>query len=517
MANLESTCGSSWALRELVFGIPWDIVTLDLPCMTRFTEVSVSPAEPLCDWATELALKLYVVSSMLFAVLDPRSHAHSRALTTHQFLWLVLLALLLSPQTILESTEICRLAFETLIVGELKHRVGLQVIVEIFRFQLFVFVDAFELGTLQGFPLDLFLKFPMMLWKFIVNQWALFCLNVSLALWAFKVVENNTWSRPLALESGQETVLMEDVTALKQDWRSVVKSFNLADCAVVIACLSQSECFVLFDTVFIKAREALGLSADSIAIVSASKDLVTRMGHEVHAVGRAAHLSESRFHRWWRLCQLGGAETALLSLLEVFVLLASLSWVIRLGTTLGVSAEVLIALVASQSIPSHEFSYLLADWVSINIFLIHVYLSLNHLHYVPTAASNQTVSRCNKLVGDQFLQVLILIFIHEFLDFKVLHRIPAVCLRALNLLSLLCRGEGKFLKAQRMNQVKAVCALEALLLSWLLIKMCEVLLALDACIVLLLFRKHSHIGFRVYSALAAMWLYISFVALFIFL
>ena len=47
--------------------------------------------------------------------------------------------------------------------------------------------------------------------------------------------------------------------------------------------------------------------------------------------------------------------------------------------------------------------------------------------------------------------------------------------------------------------------------------MCEVLLALDACIVLLLFRKHSHIGFRVYSALAAMWLYISFVALFIFL
>lgn len=138
---------------------------------------------------------------------------------------------------------------------------------------------------------------------------------------------------------------------------------------------------------------------------------------------------------------------------------------IRLGTTLGVSAEVLIALVASQSIPSHEFSYLLADWVSIKIFLIHVYLSLNHLHYVPTAASNQTVSRCNKLVGDQFLQVLILIFIHEFLDFKVLHRIPAVCLRALNLLSLLCRGEGKFLKAQRMNQVKAVCALEALLLS----------------------------------------------------
>ena len=138
---------------------------------------------------------------------------------------------------------------------------------------------------------------------------------------------------------------------------------------------------------------------------------------------------------------------------------------IRLGTTLGVSAEVLIALVASQSIPSHEFSYLLADWVSINIFLIHVYLSLNHLHYVPTAASNQTVSRCNKLVGDQFLQVLILIFIHELLDLKVLHRIPAVCLRALNLLSLLCRGEGKFLKAQRMNQVKAVCALEALLLS----------------------------------------------------
>lgn len=100
---------------------------------------------------------------MLFAVLNPRSHAHSRALTTHQFLWLVLLALLLSPQTILESTEICRLAFETLVVCKLKHRVGLQVIVEIFRFQLFVFVDAFELRTLQGFPLDLFLKFPMML------------------------------------------------------------------------------------------------------------------------------------------------------------------------------------------------------------------------------------------------------------------------------------------------------------------------------------------------------------------
>ena len=81
---------------------------------------------------------------MLFAVLYPSTNANCRAFAAHQFLRFVLLAFLLSPQAILESSEIGCLAFEALIVGELEHRIHLQVIVEILRFELFVFVNAFE-------------------------------------------------------------------------------------------------------------------------------------------------------------------------------------------------------------------------------------------------------------------------------------------------------------------------------------------------------------------------------------
>ena len=59
------------------------IVPVDLALVTWFTEMGVSPAEPLRDGAAEFALELDEVCTVLRAVLYSRPDTHRRTLTTN--------------------------------------------------------------------------------------------------------------------------------------------------------------------------------------------------------------------------------------------------------------------------------------------------------------------------------------------------------------------------------------------------------------------------------------------------
>jgi len=54
-----------------------------LPLVTRLTEMSVAPAEPLRDRAAEFALELDEVGTVLRAVLDTGPDTYRRTLSAH--------------------------------------------------------------------------------------------------------------------------------------------------------------------------------------------------------------------------------------------------------------------------------------------------------------------------------------------------------------------------------------------------------------------------------------------------
>jgi hypothetical protein len=89
----------------------------------------------------------------------------------------------------------------------------------------------------------------------------------------------------------------------------------------------------------VKAGKALELPSETTAIVAASEDLLARVIHQVDAVSRAAHLLEGMYHRWGRLGELTHAVSAFLHLFVFFMLLTSLSNVVRLGSALRIRAE----------------------------------------------------------------------------------------------------------------------------------------------------------------------------------
>jgi hypothetical protein len=95
MLYLERAGVCARAPGQLVLGVAGHIVAVDLPLVARLAEVSVAPAEPLSDRATEFTLELDIVSAVLLAVNYTCSYLASGALTTDQLFWFILLTLLL--------------------------------------------------------------------------------------------------------------------------------------------------------------------------------------------------------------------------------------------------------------------------------------------------------------------------------------------------------------------------------------------------------------------------------------
>lgn len=83
--------------------------------MAHFTEMGITPAEPLSYGAAELAFELNEFSSMFWTVFVSSADCYSCAFTTYQF-FLFEIIIVIHSITLLHSTEIWILAFETLIV-----------------------------------------------------------------------------------------------------------------------------------------------------------------------------------------------------------------------------------------------------------------------------------------------------------------------------------------------------------------------------------------------------------------
>ena len=118
---------ADWKLASL---LPRDVVPIVLLSVAAFTEVSVAPAIPLSSIAAELALELYIVKAVFFAVLDSSLDSFRRALRTDKFLLFVrILILFLVHLAILETAKVRSLTFEAFIVCQLKEAEVLKLVV----------------------------------------------------------------------------------------------------------------------------------------------------------------------------------------------------------------------------------------------------------------------------------------------------------------------------------------------------------------------------------------------------
>ena len=104
------------AFRQLVFSFPRNIISCALFLMAFFTKMSVTPTEPLGNWAAELAFKLNEFFLMLWTALNSPTNSHGRALTADQFFFFEVLIIVVCILTILHTSEIGLTAFETLII-----------------------------------------------------------------------------------------------------------------------------------------------------------------------------------------------------------------------------------------------------------------------------------------------------------------------------------------------------------------------------------------------------------------
>lgn len=182
---------------------------------------------------------------------------------------------------------------------------------------------------------------------------------------------------------------MKDMPALKLHAGCVFEPLDLADRAVVAALLAECELRVLFDAVLVEAGHALGLSLAAVAGVAAGEHLVAGLRHERDALGRATDLAEGRLHGRRGLGELGEAVAALFGGLEVLVLRARLPQVVGLRAAL--SAEVLIALVATKPVLGHVLRRLSGNGVAIFVLLVHIHFSLDHLNDVAATAPDKAV------------------------------------------------------------------------------------------------------------------------------
>lgn len=92
--------------------------------MARLAEVCVTPAKPLGNRATKFAFVFYEFHPVDLTILNTSTYTHSSALTTNQIFFLVILVVILGRFTILHTSKVGLIAFETLIVREALHRVA---------------------------------------------------------------------------------------------------------------------------------------------------------------------------------------------------------------------------------------------------------------------------------------------------------------------------------------------------------------------------------------------------------
>lgn len=84
--------------------------------MARLAEVCVTPAKPLGNRATKFAFVFYEFHPVGLTIFDTSAYTNSSALTTNQIFFFVILVIILGRFTILHTSKIGLITFETLII-----------------------------------------------------------------------------------------------------------------------------------------------------------------------------------------------------------------------------------------------------------------------------------------------------------------------------------------------------------------------------------------------------------------
>jgi len=128
---ITSYRASSWsrAFRKLIFRVFTHIISITLPLVTRFTEMSVTPTKPLCNTTAKFTFKLNKVFTMFRAVLD----RNVTTFRTYKLLWFkrtsCILCFIHRCHTIFSASEVRSFALET-------HEVCIDYHSVIFRFSI---------------------------------------------------------------------------------------------------------------------------------------------------------------------------------------------------------------------------------------------------------------------------------------------------------------------------------------------------------------------------------------------
>lgn len=116
MLNLQRTFGGPRTLRQQIFCLPTNIVSTTLLFVAGFTEVGVTPAEPLSDSAAELAFELDVFSAVFLTILDSATNRDRRTFSTDQLLLFEAVIVILSCLAVFHTTEVRIRALEATVV-----------------------------------------------------------------------------------------------------------------------------------------------------------------------------------------------------------------------------------------------------------------------------------------------------------------------------------------------------------------------------------------------------------------
>lgn len=123
MVPTNRTNSNTATFRQLLFCVFADIISVALPLMARLTKMSIAPAKPLSNTATELAFKFNKVFTMFGTVLN----RNIAAFWANKFFWFERTSSILSfvhcCHTVLPSSKIRSFAFETHEVGIYYHSI----------------------------------------------------------------------------------------------------------------------------------------------------------------------------------------------------------------------------------------------------------------------------------------------------------------------------------------------------------------------------------------------------------
>ena len=146
---------------QLVSRLSWNIISIALPLVTRFTKMSVTPTEPLGNWTAKFTFELNEICTMFIAVFDSTTNTHSRTFSAYQ-LFFFKCVIIIYLVTLFHSSKIRILTLKTHIIWQFIQCEGLKIIIksriDTFLCYLRIFMQIFKFSSFNSFCFYNFLE-----------------------------------------------------------------------------------------------------------------------------------------------------------------------------------------------------------------------------------------------------------------------------------------------------------------------------------------------------------------------